>query len=126
MLCSRVALRVVIPTTRTLSTAFRYTAYTPLSSRGSRHDMEGESSIRAQNKPPRKPKQTQREGKQQGSAKHRGLPRDSPEVRLSKSVSWVLRHGARQEGLALRPDGYARVQDLVSGIHHRVQGAIIV
>ncbi|KAI0339418.1 hypothetical protein BDW22DRAFT_1456092 [Trametopsis cervina] len=44
----------------------------------------------------------------------RGLPSDSPETRVSKTVTWVLRHGAQQEGLALRPDGYARVQDLVS------------
>ncbi|KIP02297.1 hypothetical protein PHLGIDRAFT_16631 [Phlebiopsis gigantea 11061_1 CR5-6] len=46
------------------------------------------------------------------SGKLRGLPHDNPEVRLSKTVSWILRHGAAQEGLELRPDGYARVHDL--------------
>ena len=50
----------------------------------------------------------------QHSGKLRGSQHDSPEVRLSKTVSWILRHGAVQEGLQLRPDGYARVQDLVS------------
>jgi len=48
------------------------------------------------------------------SAKPRGLPTDSPEVRLSKTVTWILRHGAEQEELELRPDGYARVQDLLN------------
>ena len=51
---------------------------------------------------------------QRPSAKLRGLPKDSPEVRMSKSVTWMLRHGAAQERLELRPDGYVRVQDLVS------------
>ena len=48
------------------------------------------------------------------SNKLRGLPHDSPEVRLSKTLSWMLRHGAAQEGLQMRSDGYARVQELVS------------
>ena len=48
------------------------------------------------------------------SGKLRGLPTDSPQVRTSKTVSWILRHGADKEGVTLRPDGYARVQDLVS------------
>jgi 2'-phosphotransferase len=43
----------------------------------------------------------------------RGLPKDSPEVRLSKSISWILRHGAKSEGIYMRPDGYVRVTDLV-------------
>lgn len=47
------------------------------------------------------------------SNKLKGMPKDSLEVRLSKTVSWILRHGAMQEGLELRSDGYARVQDLV-------------
>jgi len=43
----------------------------------------------------------------------RGHPKDSPEVRLSKTLSWILRHGAKSEGLYMRPDGYVRVSDLV-------------
>lgn len=46
--------------------------------------------------------------------KMRGLPKDSPEVRLSKTLSWILRHGAKSEGIPMRPDGYVIVTDLVS------------
>lgn len=52
----------------------------------------------------------------QASTKQRGRPSDNPEVRLSKTVSWILRHGAEQEGLKLREDGYVRVDDLVSSL----------
>ena len=55
----------------------------------------------------------QRTGRQGGSAKLRGLEKDSPEVRLSKTLSWLLRHGAKGEGLAMREDGYVKVTDLV-------------
>ncbi|KAI0331667.1 hypothetical protein GY45DRAFT_1248352 [Cubamyces sp. BRFM 1775] len=48
-----------------------------------------------------------------GSAKLRGLPKDSHEVRISKTLSWILRHGSQSEGLAMRPDGYVRVNDLL-------------
>lgn len=33
-------------------------------------------------------------------------PADTPDVRLSKSLSWILRHGAVKENLPIRPDGY--------------------
>lgn len=46
--------------------------------------------------------------------KMRGLPKDSIDVRISKTLSWILRHGAKEVGLAMRPDGYAEVTDLVS------------
>ena len=52
-------------------------------------------------------------GRGGGSAKLRGLPTDSPEVRMSKTLTWVLRHGSQAEGLAMRPDGYVRVDELV-------------
>ncbi|GJE91295.1 RNA 2'-phosphotransferase [Phanerochaete sordida] len=61
---------------------------------------------------PRGDKKPQRGGTK-ASGKQRGLRTDSPEVRLSKTVTWILRHGADQEGLQLRPDGYARVQELL-------------
>jgi len=44
----------------------------------------------------------------------RGHPKDSPEVRLSKTLSWLLRHGAKSEGLHMRPGGYVRVSDLLA------------
>ncbi|EKM50549.1 uncharacterized protein PHACADRAFT_104132 [Phanerochaete carnosa HHB-10118-sp] len=47
------------------------------------------------------------------SAKLRGLPKDSLEVRQAKTVTWILRHAAESEELELRPDGYARVHDLL-------------
>ena len=46
--------------------------------------------------------------------KLRGHPRDTPDVRLSKSLSWLLRHGAGKAGLNIRQDGYAKVSDVVS------------
>ncbi|KAI0299153.1 phosphotransferase KptA/Tpt1 [Russula brevipes] len=39
---------------------------------------------------------------------------DSPDVRVSKTLSWILRHGAKSEGLYMRPDGYVRVSDLLA------------
>jgi hypothetical protein len=47
------------------------------------------------------------------SNKLRGLEKDSPEVRISKTLSWLLRHGAQGEGLPMRSDGYVKVVDLV-------------
>ncbi|OBZ73607.1 putative tRNA 2'-phosphotransferase [Grifola frondosa] len=47
------------------------------------------------------------------SAKLRGLPKDSHETRISKTVSWILRHGSQAEGLAMRPDGYVCVDELL-------------
>jgi hypothetical protein len=49
--------------------------------------------------------------------KPRGHPRDSPEIRISKSLSWLLRHGAEKAGLDIRQDGYAKVSDVVSLQH---------
>jgi len=49
-----------------------------------------------------------------GGKKLRGHPKDSPDVRLSKTLSWILRHGAKSEGLYMRPDGYVRVNDLLA------------
>ncbi|KAI0351381.1 hypothetical protein OH77DRAFT_1411348 [Trametes cingulata] len=54
-----------------------------------------------------------RGGGKGGSAKLRGLPKDSHEVRISKTLSWILRHGSQSEGLFMRPDGYVRVQELL-------------
>ena len=45
--------------------------------------------------------------------KLRGQVYDSPEVRISKTLSWILRHGAQGEGLKIREDGYVKVDDLV-------------
>ena len=60
-----------------------------------------------------KQKPPSRGGGKGGGKPLRGLPKDSPEVRLSKTLSWLLRHGAKSEGLFMRSDGYVRVNDLV-------------
>lgn len=49
-------------------------------------------------------------------SKARGLEKDSPEVRMSKTLSFLLRHHAANEGVPMRPDGYVKVPDLVN--HH--------
>ncbi|KAI0369100.1 hypothetical protein BV20DRAFT_1113792 [Pilatotrama ljubarskyi] len=54
-----------------------------------------------------------RGGGKGGSAKLRGLPKDSHDVRISKTLSWILRHGSQSEGLSMRPDGYVRVEELL-------------
>ena len=54
------------------------------------------------------------EGTSQGGPKLRGQARDSEEMRMSKTLTWVLRHGAQSEKLFMRPDGYVSVQDIVS------------
>ena len=46
-----------------------------------------------------------------GGRDGRELPR---EVMVSKKISWLLRHGAEQEGLKLRDGGYVNVADAVS------------
>ncbi|GAA5848480.1 hypothetical protein JCM9279_006578 [Rhodotorula babjevae] len=43
----------------------------------------------------------------------RGRPTDDPDTRWSKTLSYILRHGASKEGLTLRPDGFVRVDDLM-------------
>ncbi|KAH7908592.1 phosphotransferase KptA/Tpt1, partial [Hygrophoropsis aurantiaca] len=46
--------------------------------------------------------------------KLRGSDRDAPDVRISKSLSWLLRHGAKTAGLQLRADGYAKISDVLA------------
>jgi RNA:NAD 2'-phosphotransferase (TPT1/KptA family) len=62
---------------------------------------------------PKSTKQKDRKSHQQPSAKLRGNTRDDPKTRLSKTLSYVLRHGAEKEGIPIRPDGFALVDDLV-------------
>lgn len=62
---------------------------------------------------PKSTKQRDRKSQNQSSGKLRGSPRDNPTSRISKTLSYVLRHGAEQEGIAIRPDGFVLVNDLV-------------
>lgn len=62
---------------------------------------------------PKQAKQKDRRSRQQPSTKLRGSPRDDSKTRLSKTLSYVLRHGAGKEGIPIRPDGFVLVNDLV-------------
>lgn len=35
------------------------------------------------------------------------------EFRLSRTLSWLLRHGAEQEGLPIKPDGFVPVSEIL-------------
>ncbi|KAG2122627.1 KptA family-domain-containing protein [Suillus cothurnatus] len=59
-------------------------------------------------------KEADKSRKKGPSPKLRGHPRDDPRVRVSKSLSWLLRHGAKNAGLDMRDDGYAKVSDVLS------------
>lgn len=43
-----------------------------------------------------------------------GAGEENREFLVSKSLSWILRHGAEKEGLALDGEGFARCDELVS------------
>lgn len=42
------------------------------------------------------------------------------DIRLSKSLSWLLRHGACEEGFKLSPEGYVKVEDILQ--HKKFKG----
>lgn len=48
-------------------------------------------------------------------SKLRGLEKEAADVRYSKTLAYLLRHGAEKQGLPMRQDGYVRVVDIVSG-----------
>ena len=43
-------------------------------------------------------------------------PRDPLDVRISKTLSWHLRHGTQREGIKMRTDGYVEVNNLVNAV----------
>ncbi|KAF9133408.1 tRNA 2'-phosphotransferase 1 [Mortierella sp. 14UC] len=47
--------------------------------------------------------------KSNNNNRNRGPRGDSPTVRLSKALSWLLRHNAVSQGIAIRPDGYVKI-----------------
>lgn len=67
------------------------------------------------------PKAAGKQPEQQRSGKPRGRRDEPPDVRISKALSYILRHGAAKESLTMRPDGFVRVDELVrqhSHFHH--------
>lgn len=59
-----------------------------------------------------------KKGKNKRSSKSRRQT-DDPDVQLSKSLSWLLRHTAPSLGLHPTPDGYLPVDDILSLNHAR-------
>lgn len=49
-----------------------------------------------------------------GRRQQHGRREETPDVRISKALSYILRHGAAKESLTMRPDGFVRVDELVS------------
>lgn len=58
----------------------------------------------------------ERGGGTRGRGRGRGRRDDDPNTKISKALSYTLRHGAEKEGLKLRGDGYANVAELVSSL----------
>ena len=56
--------------------------------------------------------------------KSRRRRNDDPDVQLSKSLSWLLRHTAPSLGLHPTPDGYIPVEDILSLNHARFRNGI--
>lgn len=65
------------------------------------------------------PRQSKRSGKLRGNP-----GKDDTKTRMSKTLSYVLRHGAKDEGLPIRDDGYVRVKDLVC--HQSLHSAVVL
>lgn len=55
----------------------------------------------------------QKSDKPSGTRRQHGRREDTPDVRISKALSYILRHGAAKESLTIRPDGFVRVDELV-------------
>jgi 2'-phosphotransferase len=52
-------------------------------------------------------------------------PADSPDVAASKTLAYILRHGAEKEGLHIRSDGLVRLDDVVSCCHPRAVAPLL-
>lgn len=62
---------------------------------------------------PAKSAGTDKSSKAAGKRPQHGRRDDPPDVRISKALSYILRHGAAKESLTMRPDGFIRVDELV-------------
>lgn len=71
-------------------------------------EQEDQEEQRAQQR-----EQKERDKQVRGITK-KGRKGESAATRTSKTLSYILRHGAMEHGLRTRPDGYVRVADLVS------------
>lgn len=55
----------------------------------------------------------------------RGGRSNDPDVVISKALSYTLRHGAANEKIKMRKDGYVNVQELVSRLDRRLFDALL-
>jgi 2'-phosphotransferase len=53
-------------------------------------------------------------------------PTDSPDVAASKTLSYILRHGAEKEGLHMRSDGFIKLTDVVSPLIELNHGLTLI
>ncbi|KAJ3168604.1 hypothetical protein HDU88_001496 [Geranomyces variabilis] len=51
-------------------------------------------------------------GRGGGPRSNRSRKDDPPDVQLSKTLSYILRHGAEKDGIPMRPDGHVLLSDL--------------
>ena len=52
--------------------------------------------------------------KKNNNNRNHGPRSHSPAVRLSKALSWLLRHNAVSQGIAIRPDGYVKISAVLN------------
>jgi len=48
--------------------------------------------------------------------------KEDANVKISKALSWLLRHGAVQEGFAINADGYLKMDDVLEYFAKKGQG----
>ena len=85
---------------------------------------------RAMNSPDEQQQQQQGRGGGRGGRGRRQRQRrggggggDNADVRISKALSWALRHAAPELGLTMGPDGYVPVQEILQHPHKKFRGA---
>lgn len=77
--------------------------------------MSTSSDVAVAKKAPKAPRPPQQ------SKNLRGRPTDPLSTRVSKTLAFLLRHGAQKESLAIRDDGNLLVDELVRFIDSRVR-----
>ncbi|KAF7796824.1 hypothetical protein EIP86_008008 [Pleurotus ostreatoroseus] len=77
-------------------------------------DIEQQHFRQQKRKARRREERAERLAMERAKKKPRGFAHDSPLTRISKTMSYLLRHGAKDHNLQLRPDGFARVDELLA------------
>ncbi|KAJ3052665.1 hypothetical protein HK097_005903 [Rhizophlyctis rosea] len=75
----------------------------------------------ANSQPSRAAEPNQERGQDKGGRGGKSArPPQTPEEKASRALSYLLRHAAEKEGIPMRPDGYALVDDVLR--HNRLKG----